>query len=71
MWTNVTKSMPNLPPWGIVTKIEPSRFSGGTAYLTIDLHQMNDRNPYVYKSADYGRTWKSIADSCAPLSPAI
>jgi photosystem II stability/assembly factor-like uncharacterized protein len=61
-WTNVTKSLPNLPPWGTVTKIEPSRFTAGTAYVTIDLHQMNDRNPYVYKTTDYGRTWKSIAD---------
>ena len=60
-WTNVTKNLPNLPPWGTVTKIEPSRFNAGTAYVTIDLHQMNDRSPYVYKTTDYGRTWKSIA----------
>jgi photosystem II stability/assembly factor-like uncharacterized protein len=61
-WTNVTKNIPNLPPWGTVTKIEPSRFNAGTAYVTIDLHQVNDRNPYIYKTNDYGRTWKSIAD---------
>jgi hypothetical protein len=61
-WTNVTPNIPNLPPWGTVTKIEPSRFNAGTAYLTIDLHQMNDRNPYVYKTADYGKTWTAIAD---------
>jgi photosystem II stability/assembly factor-like uncharacterized protein len=59
-WTNVTKNIPNLPPWGTVTKIEPSRFNAGTAYLTVDLHQMNDRSPYVYKTTDYGATWKSI-----------
>jgi photosystem II stability/assembly factor-like uncharacterized protein len=61
-WTNVTKNMPNLPPWGTVTKIEPSRFDAGTAYVTVDLHQMNDRNPYVFRTNDYGKTWKSIAD---------
>jgi photosystem II stability/assembly factor-like uncharacterized protein len=61
-WTNVTKNLPDLPPWGTVTKIEPSRFSAGTAYLTIDLHQNNDRRPYVYRTSDYGRTWTSIGD---------
>jgi len=60
-WTNVTKNIPNLPPWGTVTVIDPSRHQPGAAYVTIDLHQMNDRNPYVYKTSDYGKTWKSIA----------
>ncbi len=60
-WTNVTAAIPDLPPWGTVTKIEPSRFDAGTAYVTIDLHQTNDRNPYVYRTTDYGKTWTSIA----------
>ena len=60
-WTNVTANLPGLPPWGTVSNIEPSRFDNGAAYLTIDLHQVNNRDPFVYKTADYGRTWKSIA----------
>lgn len=59
-WDNVTKAIPNLPPWGSVSKIEPSRFDAGAAYIVVDLHQVNDRNPYVYKTSDYGKTWKSI-----------
>ena len=59
-WENVTKAIPNLPPWGTVSKIEPSRYAAGTAYITVDLHQVNDRNPYVYKTSDYGKTWKHI-----------
>jgi len=59
-WENVTKAIPNLPPWGTVSKIEPSRYDAGTAYIVVDLHQVNDRNPYVYKTSDYGKTWKSI-----------
>lgn len=64
-WTNVTKNIPNLPPYGTVTSIQPSHFSAGTAFITIDRHQMNDRNPYVYMTTDYGATWKSI-DSNLP-----
>lgn len=60
-WTNVTKNIPNLPPLGTVTSIEPSNFSAGTAYVTIDRHQMGDRNPYVYMTSDYGASWQSIA----------
>jgi photosystem II stability/assembly factor-like uncharacterized protein len=59
-WTNVTGSIPNLPPWGTVSNIEPSRYDAGTAYMTVDFHQMNNRDPFVYKTADYGKSWKSI-----------
>ncbi len=53
--------IPGLPPLGTVSNIEPSRFDAGTAYVTIDLHQVNNRDPFVYKTTDYGETWKSIA----------
>jgi photosystem II stability/assembly factor-like uncharacterized protein len=60
-WTNVTKNIPNLPAWGTVSNIEPSRYAAGTAYMTVDFHQMNSRDPYVYKTTDYGKTWKSLS----------
>jgi photosystem II stability/assembly factor-like uncharacterized protein len=61
-WTNVTKNIPNLPPWGTVGNIEPSRYDAATAYLTMDLHQVNNRDPFVYKTTDYGRTWIPIVN---------
>jgi len=60
-WTNVTKNIPGLPAWGTVSNIEPSRYDAGTAYLTVDFHQMNGRDPFVYKTADYGKTWISLS----------
>jgi photosystem II stability/assembly factor-like uncharacterized protein len=60
-WRNVTSAIPALPPWGTVSNIEPSRHEAGTAYLTVDLHQVNNRDPFVYKTTDYGATWRSIA----------
>jgi photosystem II stability/assembly factor-like uncharacterized protein len=60
-WTNVTANLPGLPPWGTVSNIEPSRFDAATAYVTVDLHQVNNRNPFVFKTTDYGRSWKSVA----------
>jgi hypothetical protein len=61
-WTNVTKNIPNLPPSGTVGNIEPSRYDAGTAYLTVDLHQVNNRDPFVYKTTDYGKTWRAITN---------
>jgi photosystem II stability/assembly factor-like uncharacterized protein len=60
-WTNVTANIPGLPPSGTVSNIEPSRYDAGTAYITVDFHQVNNRDPFVYKTTDYGNSWKSIS----------
>ena len=59
-WSNVTKNLPNFPEWGTVGNIEASRYDAGTAYLAVDGHQVNFRDPFVYKTADYGKTWALI-----------
>ena len=61
-WTNVTHNIPNLPEWGTVSNIEASRYDAGAAYITVDFHQMNNRDPFVYKTSDYGRTWTAITN---------
>ena len=61
-WTNVTKNIPNLPPFGTVSNIEPSRFEPGAAYITVDFHQANNRDPFIYKTKDFGKTWKAITN---------
>ncbi|PWT93730.1 MAG: sialidase [Blastocatellia bacterium] len=59
-WTNVTKNIPNLPPWGTISNIEASRYDAGTAYLTVDFHQVNNRDPFIYKTKDFGQSWTLI-----------
>lgn len=66
-WTNVTKNIPNLPPWGTVENIEPSHFDAGTAYITVNLEQVGDYLPYVYKTSDYGGSW-TLIDGDIPKS---
>jgi hypothetical protein len=71
-WTNVTKDIPNLPPWGTVSNIEPSRYDAGAAYITVDFHQVNNRDPFVYKTkglrkdvaANHERNPKEHAELC-------
>ncbi|SVE16549.1 uncharacterized protein METZ01_LOCUS469403, partial [marine metagenome] len=59
-WINVTTNIPSLPPFGTVSNIEPSRFHAGTAFITVDFHQLGNSEPYVYKTVDFGASWQSI-----------
>ena len=60
-WANVTPNITGLPPWGTVSSVEPSRFEPGTCYIAVDLHQVNGRDPHLYRTADYGKTWTSLS----------
>ncbi|MEI6669391.1 MAG: hypothetical protein WCP29_14660 [Acidobacteriota bacterium] len=62
-WTNVAKNIAGLPVWGTVRKIEPSRFDAATAYVAVDVHLMDNREPYIYKTTDFGRTWSKISEA--------
>ena len=60
-WTDVTPNIPDLPEWGTVSNVEPSRFDPAVAYVTVDFHQLGNSDPYVYRTDDYGASWHSIA----------
>ncbi len=68
-WTNVTKNIAGLPAWGTVSRIEPSHFDAGTAYIAVDFHLMDNRDPFIYKTADFGQTWKKISDGLPAKHP--
>lgn len=59
-WTNVVKNIPDLPKNTWVYHIEASVHGKGTAYAVFDGHTANDAKPYIYKTNDFGKTWKSI-----------
>ena len=61
-WTNVTKNISGLPAWGTVTSIQPSHFDAGTAYISVDFHLMDNRDPFIYKTTDFGQSWTKISD---------
>jgi photosystem II stability/assembly factor-like uncharacterized protein len=62
-WNNVTRNIAGMPAWGTITSIQPSFFDPGTAYISVDLHLMDNRDPYIYKTADFGRSWKLISSN--------
>jgi len=70
-WTNVSGHFPGLAKdEGRVYQIGISPFDAGTAYLSIDRHELDDRHPYVFKTADYGKTWTEIGKDLPSDVPA-
>jgi hypothetical protein len=60
-WQDVTPAA--MPEWGTVSIIEPSPHSAATAYAAVDRHKMDDFKPYIFKTANYGKSWTQIAAS--------
>ena len=67
-WTNV--SVAGAPEWARVYQVGVSPFDAGTAYVTYDAHELDNSHPYVYKTADYGKTWRAITKGLPDDSPA-
>jgi photosystem II stability/assembly factor-like uncharacterized protein len=59
-WKNVTPK--DLPPGGRVQNIEVSPHRKGSAYIAVYRYLLSDWQPYVYRTDDYGATWKRLTD---------
>ena len=57
-WQDITPK--ELPKFSRVSIIEESKFHPGTLYLTANRYQVDDREPYVFKTNDFGKTWVKI-----------
>jgi len=59
-WQNVTPK--GMPEWMQINSIEASPSDPGTAYFAGTMYKWDDNRPYLYKTTDYGKTWKQIND---------
>jgi len=57
-WQNVTPK--DLPEWSRISLIDASPHDAGTAYFAAKRYQLDDFKPYIYKTTDYGKSWKKI-----------
>lgn len=57
-WRKVTPA--GLPPGGRVQNIEPSPHDAGKAYIAVYRYLLNDWQPYIYRTTDYGATWTRL-----------
>lgn len=63
-WDNVTPN--GMPEWMMINSIEPSVFDAGTCYVAGTKYKSGDFAPYLYKTNDFGKTWKKITNGIAP-----
>lgn len=57
-WDIVTPK--EMPEWIQINSIEASPHEAGTAYFAGTMYKWDDFRPYLYKTSDYGKTWKAI-----------
>ena len=51
-----------MPDWTMINSIEPSNYDEGTCYIAGTKYKTGDFTPYLYKTKDYGKTWKKITN---------
>lgn len=53
-------SLPGVPATAFVNDIKADLHDLNTVFVALDNHKYGDFRPYLYKSTDKGKTWKSI-----------
>jgi len=61
-WANVTPAKDMMPEWIQINSLDASPFEAGTAYVAATMYKYDDYKPYLYKTSDYGKTWKKITN---------
>jgi photosystem II stability/assembly factor-like uncharacterized protein len=64
-WSNVTPK--GTPEWIMWNAIEVDPFKKGAAYITGTRYKLDDYTPYIYKTEDYGQTWKLVTAGINPM----
>ncbi|MEM6736207.1 MAG: glycosyl hydrolase [Bacteroidota bacterium] len=59
-WQNVTPA--SLPEWTMINSVEIDPFNEGGLYIAGTRYKMGDYAPYLYKTEDYGETWRKITN---------
>ena len=53
--------LPKVPARSFINDIETSHHNENVVFAVADAHKFGDYSPYIFRSADRGRSWKSIA----------
>jgi photosystem II stability/assembly factor-like uncharacterized protein len=61
-WSNVTPDKNIMPEWIQINSLEASPHDPATAYLAATMYKSDDNKPYLYRTNDYGKTWKKITN---------
>ncbi len=69
-WTELTDRFPGVPATTWVSRVRPSGFEEGRAYVTFDGHRYGDNTTYVYRTDDFGETFVRLSEGLPVDDPA-
>jgi photosystem II stability/assembly factor-like uncharacterized protein len=61
-WSNVTPAKSLMPEWIQINSLDASPHDPATACVAATMYKWDDNKPYLYKTTDYGKTWKKITN---------
>tara|TARA_R100000935_G_scaffold2074_1_gene6123 strand:+ start:464 stop:3703 length:3240 start_codon:yes stop_codon:yes gene_type:complete len=70
-WNDVSKNVKGLPEGSWIAQIKASANNKGEALLVANNYRRFDYTPYVFRTKDYGKSWKRIVDEKDALSYAL
>ena len=59
-WTEITP--PGIPTFGTVDEIDLSVHAPGRAYVAVHAYRLDDFRPYVFRTDDWGASWRLLTD---------
>jgi hypothetical protein len=66
-WSDVTPA--GMSAWSKVTQIDTSHFDENTVYVSVSRMRVDDLHPYIFRTHDGGKTWKSISEGLPSDAP--
>lgn len=68
-WRELSAAITGVENGSFVDRIIASSASKGTAYVTFDRHRSGDFKPYIFRTADFGRSWTAVTDGLPADAP--
>jgi photosystem II stability/assembly factor-like uncharacterized protein len=59
-WSKINIPTSLLPEFSLISIIHTSEHTNGKAYVAANKYMYGDKAPYLFKTNDYGKTWKKI-----------
>ncbi|MBL8982967.1 MAG: glycosyl hydrolase, partial [Gemmatimonadetes bacterium] len=66
-WQDVTPT--GMPALGTVENIDLSAHQAGRAWVAVQKYRLDDPRPYIFRTDDYGRSWRLVTAGLPAASP--